>query len=77
MSEVLVSRKQQDSWMIEIPAEMAEQMNVAVGSVAVLHAKEGAIEIEVLTASDEIKRSARRVFDKYQGAFAEMKRLGD
>jgi hypothetical protein len=44
----------------------------------VLHPKQGGIEVEILPpASNEIKDAARRILDKHEDAFDEMKRLGD
>ena len=48
------------------------------GSFAVLHPKEGGIEVEILPpASMEIKDAARRILNKHKDALEEMKRLGD
>jgi hypothetical protein len=67
-----------DSWVIEIPDEMAQAMGVSAGSVALLHAAQGTIEVEVLPPpSPELDESARRIYDKYKDAFAELKRLGE
>jgi hypothetical protein len=67
-----------DSWVIEIPDEMAQAMGAAPGSVAVLHAAHGTIEVEVLPPPPpELDESVRRIYDKYKDAFEEMKRLGD
>lgn len=41
-------RQAGDSWVIEIPDEMARAMGVSEGSLAVLHAARGTIEVEVL-----------------------------
>lgn len=46
------------------------------GSIAVLHAAQGTIEVEVLPPP-ETDESVRRIYNKYKDAFAEMKRLGD
>jgi antitoxin component of MazEF toxin-antitoxin module len=78
MSSELMPRKAGDSWVIEIPDEMARAMGVPPGSVAVLRTAQGAIEVEVLSPpSPELDESVRRVHDKYKEAFEEMRRLGD
>lgn len=78
MSRELMPRKAGDSWVIEIPDEMARAMGVPPGSVAVLHTTQGTIEVEVLPPpSPELDESVRRICDKYKDAFEEMKRLGD
>lgn len=48
MSSLLTPQKTERGWVIEIPAEMAHVIGVAEGSIAILHAKEGNIEIEIL-----------------------------
>ena len=77
MSSELMPHKVGDSWVIEIPDEMAQAMGVPPGSVAVLHAAQGTIEVEVLSPSPELDESVRRIYDKYKDAFEEMNRLGD
>ena len=78
MSSELMPHKAGDSWVIEIPDEMARAMGVASGSIAVLHATQGTIEVEVLPPpSPELDESVRRIHGKYKDAFEEMRRLGD
>lgn len=78
MTRELMPHKAGDSWVIDIPDEMARAMGVASGSVAVLHAARGTIEVEVLPPqSPELDESVRRIYDKYKDASEEMKRLGD
>lgn len=78
MSSKLIPHQAGDSWVIEIPAEMAQALGVAVGSIAVLHAAQGTIEVEVLPPpSPELEASVRRIHEKYQESFEEIKRLGD
>jgi hypothetical protein len=78
MSRKLMPHKAGDSWVIEIPAEMAQAMGVSVGSIAVLHAAQGTIEVEVLPPpSPELEASVLRIHEKYQDSFEEIKRLGD
>jgi hypothetical protein len=78
MSISLTPEKTDRGWVIEIPTEMASAMNVAEGSLAVLHTRAGTFEVEVLPPpSPELERSVERIHEKYKDAFAEMKRLGD
>lgn len=78
MSISLTPEKTDRGWVIEIPSEMAQAMGVAEGSLAVLHTRNGTFEVEVLPPpSPELERSVERIHEKYQDAFAEMKRLGD
>jgi len=54
-------------WIIEVPPDMAQALGVASGSLAVLHAKAGTIEVEILPPpTDELKESARRINEKYR-----------
>jgi hypothetical protein len=78
MSNLLTPHKSELGWVIEIPAEMAEVMRVPVGSLALLHTKDGTFEVEILPPpSPEIEASVSRIHEKYKDAFEEMKRLGD
>jgi hypothetical protein len=78
MSSILTPQKTDRGWVIEIPPEMAQALGVAEGSMAVLHAKAGRIEVEILPPpSPELKESARRIYEKHKDAFEEMKRRGD
>jgi hypothetical protein len=78
MSISLTPEKTDRGWVIEIPTEMASAMDVAEGSLAVLHTRAGTFEVEVLPPpSPELERSVERIHEKYKDAFAEMKRLGD
>jgi hypothetical protein len=78
MSITTTPQKTDLGWVIEVPYEMAQALGVAEGSLAVLHAKDGSIEVEILPPpSPELEESARRIYEKYKDAFEEMKRLGD
>jgi hypothetical protein len=78
MSITTTPQKTDLGWVIEVPYEMAQVLGVGEGSLAVLHAKDGSIEVEILPPpSPELEESARRIYEKYKDAFEEMKRLGD
>ena len=78
MSSLLTPKKTNQGWVVELPTEMALALSVSEGSLALLHIKDRGIEVEILPpASQEIKSAARRIRDKYEDAFEEMKRLGD
>lgn len=78
MSNSLTPQKTAHGWIIEIPAEMAQAIGVSEGSLAVLHAKAGSFEVEILPPpSSELEKSVQRIHDKYREAFEEMKQLGD
>lgn len=78
MNELLTPKKTGLGWVIPLPSEMAEDMGVAEGSLAVLHPKPAGLDVEILPPpSAELKDRVRRIHDKYRGAFEEMKRIGD
>ena len=78
MSSILTPEKTDRGWVVEMPLEMTQALGVSEGSFAVLHPKEGGIEVEILPpASMEIKDAARRILNKHKDALEEMKRLGD
>jgi bifunctional DNA-binding transcriptional regulator/antitoxin component of YhaV-PrlF toxin-antitoxin module len=79
MSDVLTPKKAGRGWIIEVPAEMAQAMGVAEGSVIVLYpSAEGGMSYEVLPPlSPDIEASVLQTCDEFREAFEEMKRLGD
>jgi hypothetical protein len=78
MSSILTPKKTNRGWVVEMPLEMTQALDVSEGSLAVLHPKQAGIEVEILPpASKEIKNAPRRILDKHKDAFEEMKRLGD
>jgi len=65
-------------WVIEVPAEIAEALQVAQGSFAVLSAKDGRLEAEIIPPpSPELIESVRETCEQFKDALDEMKRLGD
>ena len=78
MSGALTPQKTDLGWVIEIPKEMAQAMGVAEGSLVVLYAKTGGLEVEILPPpSPELIESVRETYEEFKEAFEEMKRLGD
>ena len=78
MGVTITPHKSEIGWIMEIPAEMAEILNVEPGSIAVLYPKEGALETEILPPpSAELRADFERLYDKYKETFAELKRIGD
>ena len=65
-------------WIIEIPDEFADAIGVEKKSIGLLGYKDGKVEVEILPPPTvDLEKSIDRILDKYQDAFAEMKRLGD
>lgn len=78
MSSVLIPKKTEQGWVIEMPPEMARAVGVAEGSLVVLHVHEGSIETEILPPlSLEMKDVAQYVIRKNKELFEELKKLGD
>jgi hypothetical protein len=82
MSAVLTSstapRKTDEGWIIDIPADMADVMGIAHGSIGVLYPSQKGISIEILPPpSTELISSVLETCEEFQEAFEEMKRLGD
>jgi hypothetical protein len=74
----LTPQKTDLGWVIEVPPEIARSLGVAEGSFAVLSAKDGRIEVEILpTPTPELIQSVRETCEEFKEAFDEMKRLGD
>lgn len=75
---MFIRRRPELGWTIEIPAEMAEAMGVAAGSLTVLHTKQQGVEIEILPPpTPELKESVHQIYEEYRETFEELKRLGD
>jgi len=64
--------------VVDVPNEIAQVLGVAEGSIALLHANEGRLEVEICRRLlQSWSKSVRRINEKYKDAFEEMKRLGD
>ncbi|MBV9211160.1 MAG: hypothetical protein JOZ52_11050 [Acidobacteria bacterium] len=79
MTSMLTPTKTEyDSWLIEMPPEMAQAAQVAEGSYIVFQISDGKVLAEILpSAPPEIKEMVRQISEQFHDAFAEMKRLGD
>ncbi len=75
---VIVPQKSERGWIIELPDDFAEALGQEKGSIAVMYAREGNIDTEIIPPPrPELQKAIDRIYDKYKDAFAEMKRLGD
>ena len=77
MSSTTIPQKTDLGWVVDVPDEIAQALGVAEGSIAVLHANEGRLDVEILPPSKQLVESVRRTHEKFKEAFDEMKRLGD
>lgn len=68
---------QWDSWTIKIPQEIIEAQNLTEGSLATFTVKDGKIEGEIISPSRRLKEISKRILEKNQEVYKELKRLGD
>jgi hypothetical protein len=74
----LAPQKTDIGWVVQVPAEIARVLGVAEGSFAVLRAKEGRLEVEILPQpSPELIQSVREACEEFKDAFDEMKGPSD
>ena len=78
MESTTTLEKTYSSCVVELNPETQKQLGIAEGSIVIMHAKNGAIEVEILPPpSAELIASSRRLQEKYKDVFEELKRLGD
>ncbi len=78
MDSTTTPKKTDLGWIVDVPDEIAQALGVPEGSIAILHANEGRLEVEILPPpSEELVKSVRRTSEQFKEAFDEMKRLGD
>jgi hypothetical protein len=78
MSTSTIPQKTNLGWVVNVPDEIAQELGVSEGTIAVLHAKDGRLEVEILPPpSRELVESVRQTYEQFKEAFDEMKRLGD
>lgn len=66
------------SWLVEIPENVIEALNLQKGSRIALTIKNDEISGDILPPmSDKIKEISKRILEKRREAFEEFKRLGD
>lgn len=78
MTSITIPQKTDLGWVVDVPKEIAYALGIAEGSIALLHVKEGRLELEMLPPpSKELVESVRQTYEQFKDAFDEMKRLGD
>jgi hypothetical protein len=78
MSSTTIPQKTDLGWVVELPNEVAHALGIAEGSMALLHVKDGRLELEMLPPPPkELVESVRQTYEQFKDAFDEMKRLGD
>lgn len=78
MSNTNTPQKTDRGWVVHIPTEIAQTLNVAEGSVALLHTEGGQLEFEILPPlPPELSALVQETYEESREALEEMKRLGD
>ena len=77
MTNVKIPQKTGRGWIIEIDDDFASELGVAKGSIALMNARNGKIETEILSPSPELEKTIDRLAEKYEDFFLEMKKIGD
>jgi hypothetical protein len=78
MSSPTIPEKTALGWVVDVPNEIARELGVSEGSIAIIHAKDGRLELEILPPpSDQLTESVRQTYEQFEEAFDELKRLGD
>ena len=78
MNNVLSPQKTVRGWIIEIDDEFALELGVAKGSIALMNARNGKIETEVLSpSSPNLDKTVDRLYEKYQDYFSVIEKIGD
>ena len=75
MNSTHTPRKTEQGWVVDISPEIAASIGAPEGSLAVLNARDGGLQIEILPPlDDELKALSRRVFERNKETFAELQR---
>ena len=66
------------SWLVEIPSNILAELGLAQGSRVALTINNGEVSGDVLPPmSDKMREISKRILEKNQEVFEELKRLGD
>ena len=69
MSGLLTPKKTDRGWVVETPPERAEALGIAEGSLVVLYAKSGSVEVEILPPFTRNERKSAPDSRKVQRGF--------
>jgi hypothetical protein len=76
MSELKTVKVEKDTWILELPKEICDKEGFAVGNLASLTVKDGAISGTFIHPSRKAKESAEKFINKF-GDFMEIKNFVD
>jgi hypothetical protein len=65
MSELKTVSVEKDTWILELPEELCLREGFAVGTMASLTVKDGAIQGSFIHPSEKARQSAERFINKY------------
>lgn len=78
MSKTINQTETYNSWVLEMPKEIAEKEGYNVGSRVVLTFENGSIKTEIIPPiSKETKKEVNRIIKKYDKTFQQLKKNGD
>lgn len=77
MTNMKIPQKTDRGWIVEIDDDFASELGVAKGSIALMNARDGRIETQILSPSPRLEKSIDRLAEKYKDYFIEMKKIGD
>ena len=78
MSKALNQTETFNSWILEMPKEIAEKEGYDFGSKVILTFENGIIKTEVIPpTSDKTKNEVNRILIKYDKTFRKLKENGD
>jgi hypothetical protein len=68
---------EQDTWILELPAELCRREGFAEGTLASLTFKDGAVQAAFIHPSKRAEQAARTFIAKYGEFMEEMDKIGD
>lgn len=78
MSRTINQTETYNSWVLEMPKEIAEKEGFNFGTRVVLTFENGTIKTEIIPPiSDKTKKEVNRIIKKYDKTFQKLKENGD
>ena len=78
MESTTTLEKTYSSCVVELNPETQKQLGIAEGSIVIMHAKNGAIEVEILPPpSAELEELSMYINEKYKDVLEGLRRIGD
>ncbi len=74
-SELKTVRIEKDTWILELPEELCAREGFAVGTLASLTVKDGAIQGSFIRPTAKAKQSAERFINKYGDFMKEIEEI--